>query len=92
MDKTTKTQTLEIPTRAPNQLGQAISRFRARKNLSQASLAKSAGVRQATVHKVEKGLRVNIETVYAVCAALELELVIRPRNSKAEPFHPEDVF
>jgi HTH-type transcriptional regulator/antitoxin HipB len=89
-----KTKGLIIATRAPDQLGQAIERYRVRAKLTQASLAKSAGLRQATISKVEKGLgTTEIETIYAVCAALGLELVLRPRQGVSEDeFSPEDIF
>lgn len=71
---------IEVPTRAPDQLGNAISRFRARSEITQAALAKEAGVRQATISKVEKGVgTTELQTIYSVCAALGLEIVIRPR-------------
>lgn len=80
-DKANKNRILEIRTRAPDQMGHALERFRARSGLSQAAVAKSAGIRQATVSSVEKGLgTTKLETVYSVCAALGLEIVLRPRR------------
>ncbi|MGK5085155.1 helix-turn-helix domain-containing protein [Bdellovibrionota bacterium FG-1] len=91
--KTKRPPPLEIAIRAPDQLGQAVGRFRAKAELSQSALAKSAGMRQATISKVEKGLgTTEVQTIFAVCAALGLELVLRPRNSGADEFRPEDVF
>jgi len=91
--KTSKTLPFEMPTRAPQQLGQAIGRYRAKMQLSQAALAKSAGVRQATISKVEKGIgTTELETIFAVCAALGLEVVVRPRSSKTSQFRPGDFF
>ena len=88
-----KLNSLEVITRAPDQLGQAIERFRNRNDLSQASLAKSAGVRQATVSKVEKGLgTTEIETIFAVCAALGLEIVLRERNSQNAKLSIKELF
>ena len=88
-----KQKDLIIATRAAGQLGQAIERYRARAKLTQASLAKSAGLRQATISKVEKGMgTTEIETIYAVCAALGLEVVLRPRQSEKVDFRPEDIF
>ncbi|MBI2606888.1 MAG: helix-turn-helix domain-containing protein [Deltaproteobacteria bacterium] len=93
VNKTNKTQSLEIATRAPDQLGLAIGRFRARSELSQAALAKSAGVRQATVSKVEKGMGTTaLETIYSVCAALGLEVVLRPRHSRGGEIKSGDLF
>ena len=88
-----KQKELAIATRAANQLGEAIERYRARAEYTQARLAKSAGLRQATISKVEKGLgTTEIQTIYAVCAALGLELVLRPRKSEDDGFKPEDIF
>jgi len=82
---------LTIPTRAADQLGVAVSRFRLMANLSQVALAKSAGIRQATISKVERGTpNTEIRTIYAICAALGLELVVRPRKTK--DFRPEELF
>lgn len=76
-------------TRSTFQLSHALSAYRASADKSQAELGKSAGIRQATVSKVEKGVdSTEIGTIYALCAALDLELVLRPRNK--EPFVPED--
>lgn len=78
-----KTKQIEVSTRAPDQLGRAIERFRNRKDLSQMSLAQSAGVRQATVSKVEKGIgTTEIDTIFTVCAALGLEIVLRERKTQ----------
>ena len=72
---------LAIPTRAPVQLGQAITRFRKSATLTQAKVAASAGVRQATVSKTEAGSgSTELKTIYALCAALNLELVLRRRS------------
>lgn len=88
-----KKRDLIIATRAASQLGLAIERYRKRGKLTQAALAKSAGLRQATVSKVEKGLgTTGVQTLYALCAALGLELVLRPRQSKEGEIRPEDIF
>ena len=88
-----KQNPLIITTRAPDQLGQALERYRARAKLTQTALAKSAGLRQATLSKVEKGLgTTEIGTLYAVCAALGLEVVLRPRQNETDEFRPEDIF
>lgn len=83
---------LEVATRAPDQLGVAITRLRLQAALTQEKLAKSAGIRQATVSKTERGVgSTEIKTIYAICAALGLELVLRPRR-KTRDFRPEDLF
>ena len=91
--KTGKPPALEIPTRGPSQLGHAIGRYRARSKLSQTALAKSAGVRQATLSKVEKGVGTTaLQTLYSVCAALGLEVVLRPRDPRDREDKIEDLF
>ncbi|MCM0605514.1 MAG: helix-turn-helix domain-containing protein [Xanthomonadaceae bacterium] len=76
---------LEISIRASNQLGQAIERARKRLDLSQTLLAKSAGTRQATISNIEKGIgSTKIETLFAICAALGIEVVLRERASSSK--------
>ncbi len=87
-----RTPLVEIPVRAPDQLAQAICRFRKKTALTQAALAESAGIRQATVSKVEQGAgTTEVQTIFALCAALGLELVLRPRN-RERVFRAEEVF
>ena len=84
---------LVVPTRASHQLGQALARYRGRAELSQTALVRSAGLRQATVSKVEGGAgTTDIETIYALCAALGLELVLRSRQTNLNKLKPEDIF
>lgn len=88
-----KTALIEVSTSAPKQLGHAIERFRNLKDLSQASLAQSAGVRQATVSKVEKGVgTTEVNTIFAVCAALGLEIVLRKRKTSKGKTSIKDLF
>jgi len=88
-----KQKNITISTRSPHQLGQAIERYRTRTSLTQASLAKSAGLRQATISKTEKGVgTTEIRTIYAICAALNLEIVLRPRQGKDDEISLEELF
>lgn len=90
---TKATKFLEIATRSAEQLGQALERLRERDELSQHDLAKKAGLRQPTISKVERGApHTEIETIFSICAALNLEIVVRPRPPGAAGFNPEDVF
>src|SRR5690348_3204836 len=74
-------------------VGTASSRFRARSAITQTALAKDAGVRQATISKVEKGLgTTELQTIYSVCAALGLEIVLRPRRMKSGDISPGELF
>jgi HTH-type transcriptional regulator / antitoxin HipB len=78
--------------RSAQQLGAALRRVRRQKGLTQQSLGELMHARQATVSKLESGesgtqLRVLIDAL----AALDLELVVRPR-SKASPEQIEELF
>jgi HTH-type transcriptional regulator/antitoxin HipB len=91
---TPKQKNLIIATRASDQLGLAIARYRAKANLSQVELAQEAGLRQATISKVEKGVgTTEVQTIYAICAALGLEIVLQPRlKNETDEFRIEDFF
>jgi HTH-type transcriptional regulator/antitoxin HipB len=81
----TKRKEIIVSTRAASQLGLAIKRFRTYAELTQAELARDAGLRQATISKAEKGLgTTEIQTLYAICAALGLEVVLRPKAKTGE--------
>jgi len=92
--KSKNARSIVVSTRSSEQLGQAISRFRKAADLTQIQLAKRAGLRQATISKAERGgENTEIKTIYAICAALGLELVIQNRESDSEEeFYPEDIF
>jgi HTH-type transcriptional regulator/antitoxin HipB len=67
--------------RTTKQIGANVRRYRRQKNLTQGQLAERMGARQATVSKLEAGeaatqLRIFMDAL----AALDLELVIRPRS------------
>lgn len=83
---------MDIIARSARQLGAALRRFRRQKGLTQRSLGGLMHARQATVSKLESGesgtqLRVVIDAL----AALDLELVVRPR-SKASTQQIEELF
>jgi HTH-type transcriptional regulator/antitoxin HipB len=76
---------IEVPVRSAEQLGRAFERFRDRSGVSQTELGRDAGVRQATVSKVERGADASrIETIFLLCASLGLELVLRERGRMKE--------
>ena len=78
--------------RSPKQLGVALRRFRRGHDLTQAQLAKRAGVRQGTISQVETGLEtVKLNTVMDILRALDLEVVIQPRT-KGSHSDIEDMF
>lgn len=67
--------------RIPRDLGHAIRQARREKNLTQADLATRSGVWQETTSKVEAGRGgTKLDTVLALLAALDLELLISTRS------------
>lgn len=78
--------------RSPKQLGVVLRHFRRGRDLTQAELAKRAGLRQGTVSQVETGLAtVKLNTVMDILRALDLEVVIQPRT-KGSHSDLEDIF
>ncbi len=71
---------MESIARTPLQLGNYIRERRRKLGLTQEQVATKIGVRQVTVSNIENSAAARIETVLRVLAALDLELVIRPRT------------
>jgi HTH-type transcriptional regulator / antitoxin HipB len=68
--------------RTPRQLGAAVRRYRRHKGLTQQSLGERMHARQATVSKLESGeAATQLRILMDALAALDLELVIRPRTT-----------
>ncbi|MCK1715412.1 MULTISPECIES: helix-turn-helix domain-containing protein [unclassified Bradyrhizobium] len=83
---------MDTITRTPQQLGAAIRRYRRQKNLTQGALGNKMHARQATVSKLEAGEpATQLRTLTDALAALDLELVIRPRT-KGSVKAIEDLF
>lgn len=71
--------------RTPKQIGSVLRRYRRDANLSQTELGERVSMRQATVSKLEAGEpATQIRVLTDLLAALELELVIRPRSSSVD--------
>lgn len=64
-------------------LGAQLRRARRRRKLTQAELGKRVGVRQATISSFENGGGGNLETLFALLAALGLDLAVQDRSSDA---------
>lgn len=78
--------------RTAPQMGEALRRVRRADHLTQAELGQKMGVRQATVSRLESGERgTELGTLMDALAALNLELVIRPRAQGEAP-DLEDLF
>jgi HTH-type transcriptional regulator/antitoxin HipB len=70
--------------RTPKQIGSALRRQRRRLGLNQTTLGEKTKLRQATISAVEAGEpHVQLRTLCAAMAALDLEFVIRPRTKGA---------
>ena len=73
--------------RAPAQLGVLLKGVRRQQGLSQQELAlKAGGTSQARFSQLElQPGRFTVERLLLILAALDLELVVRPRQSSIEP-------
>jgi HTH-type transcriptional regulator/antitoxin HipB len=78
--------------RTSAQLGAALRRQRKKLGLSQEQVTGKTRLRQATISSLESGdSGTKLETLLDVLAALDLELVIRPRT-KGHVSEIEDIF
>ena len=69
---------------SPEALGIAIKRQRKSKKLNQHTAGSPVNIDQTTVSSIEQGAHgTRIETIFRMLAALELEMVIRPKKSSA---------
>jgi len=73
--------------RTPSQLAQLLVGLRRQRSLSQAALAqKAGGISQARLSALELNPgRFTLERLLLIFAALDLELVVRPRRRPTEP-------
>jgi len=73
--------------RAPVQLGTLLRSVRQQQGLSQQDLAlKAGGTSQARLSQLElQPGRLTVERLLSILAALDLELVVRTRQSTSEP-------
>jgi len=81
---------MEPMARNTKQLGEVISRLRNQKKMTQGELGEKASLRQATISSLEMGEPgTRLQTLFAVLAALDLEIVILPRSKSSDI---EDIF
>jgi HTH-type transcriptional regulator / antitoxin HipB len=72
---------MEQIARTPQQLGAVVRRVRKASGMTQAQLGEKISLRQATISKLEDGApATQLRTLIAALAALDLELVVRPRT------------
>jgi HTH-type transcriptional regulator/antitoxin HipB len=74
---------MDQASRTSKQLGAALRRYRKARNMTQDELGATINKRQATISSLEAGDGGTLETLLAVLAALELEIVVRPRTKAA---------
>jgi HTH-type transcriptional regulator/antitoxin HipB len=78
--------------RTEKQLGALLRRMRKQAGLTQTDLGEKIHLRQATISKLEDGApATQLRTLMAALAALDMELVIRPRT-KSGGADIEDIF
>ena len=67
--------------RSEKQLGAVLRRIRKQRGFTQAELGEKIHMRQATISKLEGGSSASrLNTLIASLAALDLELLVRPRS------------
>lgn len=74
---------METLARIPLQLANSIRQRRRELSLTQEKLAAKVGVRQRTVSDLETSAATRVDTLLRTLAALDLELVIRPRTKSS---------
>jgi len=73
--------------RTPNDIGHALRQARKQQQLSQQALATRSGVWQETISKIENGSPgTRMETIFDLCAALNLEIQITDRSTGTTDF------
>lgn len=78
--------------RTPNDVGHALRQARKQKQLSQQALATRSGVWQETISKIENGSPgTRMETIFDLCAALNLEIQITDRSEGSTDFLDETI-
>lgn len=69
---------------SPESLGQSLRAERKLKGLSQKAVGHCVGMEQHTISKIEKGNPgTELNTLFRLLAALDLELVVQPRQKPA---------
>lgn len=77
--------------RTPKHIGEAVRRRRRALSMTQKDAAGKTGLRQATISELEAGEAGTLRTLFDVLAALDMELVVRPRT-KGSMDNIEDLF
>jgi HTH-type transcriptional regulator / antitoxin HipB len=70
----------DYPIKTPDQLGSVLRGFRRERSLTQKDVGSRVGLAQNAVSQIEAAPgRAGLARIFKVLAALELELVVRPR-------------
>lgn len=76
---------MELPIASSSELGEAVAQARKSSKLTQADVSKKAGLRQATISKVERGDEgVRFDTVLSILASMDMEIVVRHKDKTGE--------
>jgi HTH-type transcriptional regulator/antitoxin HipB len=76
----------DFPIKTPEQLGAVLQGYRRDRKLTQQRVGAKVGLAQKAVSKMELAPgRAGLSQVFKLLAALDLELVIRPRGSLSSP-------
>jgi len=68
--------------RSPKELGMTLRQQRKAKGLTQAAAGKPVNLVQSKISQIENGtLAIELNTLFRLLAALELELVVQPRQT-----------
>jgi HTH-type transcriptional regulator/antitoxin HipB len=72
--------------KTPQQLGSVLQGYRKHRGLTQNDVGAKVGMTQKAVSKLELGPgRTGLNLIFKVLAALDLELVVRPRGASTPP-------
>jgi HTH-type transcriptional regulator / antitoxin HipB len=74
----------EYSIKTPKQLGSVLAGYRKERNLTQRAAGEKVGLAQSVVSSLEKSPeRAGLARIFKLLAALDLELVVRPREKSA---------
>jgi HTH-type transcriptional regulator/antitoxin HipB len=72
---------MRTKTTSPTSLGLILRAARKKQGLSQTEAGKSVGIDQPTMSKIERGeSHARIDTLFRLLAALDMEMIVRPRD------------
>lgn len=75
---------MDYPIRTPQQLGAVLAGYRKQRNLTQQAAGEKVALAQSVVSSLERSPeRAGLARIFKLLAALDLELVVRPRGKSA---------